>query len=117
MTEVTEKWPELGDVRHWEESPLLKVDNQQQLLAELKELPSYKAFQERQRQLEESGAQSGQDELREVKFRRLMKTLELILLEQNLSQVATSELVARYKQLIALEDSALSVTGRTSASR
>jgi hypothetical protein len=107
LKEVTEKWPELGDRRHWEESPLLKADNQQQLLAELKELPSWKTFQERRLRVEESGNQSERHELREVKFRRLIKTLELINLEQNLPQVATEELVQRYRQLVALEDSAL----------
>jgi hypothetical protein len=108
LKEVTEKWPDLGDRQRWEKSPLLAADNQLQLLAEMKELPSWQPFQERQRQLEESGDQSERYELREVKFRRLIKTLELIVLEQNLPQVASAELVQRYRELIALEDSGLS---------
>lgn len=110
LQEVTEKWPELGDERHWEESALLKPDNQEQLLNEIKELPSWKAYEQRLKQIEASG-QSALQELREVKFRRLINTLEAILLEQNLPRVAKPEIVERYRQMIALEESAMDSTG------
>lgn len=110
LQEVTGKWPELGDERHWEESALLKPDNQEHLLNEIKELPSWKAYEQRLKQVEASG-QAAQHELREVKFRRLINTLEAILLEQNLPRVAKPEIVERYRQMIALEESALDSTG------
>lgn len=107
LREVTEKWPELGDRRRWEDSPLLKEENQQQLFAEIKELDAWRAYDDRRRQIDETGDLSEQHELREVKYRRLIKTLELIILEQNLPRVAAPEIVQRYRQMIALEDSTL----------
>lgn len=108
LKEITEKWPELGDSRHWEESPLLNADNQEQLLTELKQLPSWKVYDERRRQIADSGDLSERHELKEVKYRRLIKTLELIVLEQNLPRVASPEIVERYRQMIALEESPFS---------
>jgi hypothetical protein len=105
MQQVTEKWPELGDARHWEESPLLKPENQQQLLAEFQALPAWKGFAERRQQMETASDQSEKHELREVKFRRLISALESIVLEQNLPACATPEIVERYRQLLALEES------------
>ena len=107
MREVTEKWPELGDERHWEESSLLKPDNQEKMLAELKQLPGWKNYEERLKQMETASDKSEQHELRAVKFRRLINALETIVLEQNLPLIATPEIVERYRQLMALEESTL----------
>lgn len=107
LAEVTDKWPDLGDEKKWHESQLLSLDNQQKLLAELQHLPSWKAYQERQQQRETTGKQAEVHELRSVKFRRLMNSLESIVLEQNLPRVATPEIVSRYRQLVDLEDSTL----------
>ena len=112
LKEVSDKWPELGDERHWEESPLLNPDNQEKLLAELKELPGWKAYSERRKQMEAAGDQSEQHELRAVKFRRLINTLETIVLEKNLPTWATPGVVERYRQLLALEESNLQATPR-----
>ena len=108
LQEIKEKWPDLADERRWEESPLLKLENQQSLLAELKQLPSWKAYEERRQQTELSGDLSARHELRDVKFRRLVKTLELIVLEKNLPLVATPEIVNRFQQMTELEESNLS---------
>ncbi len=107
LQEITDKWPELGDAKHWEESPLLKPDNQEQLLAELKQLPAWKSYDQRRQQNAESEEQSERHELREVQFRRLINTLETIVLEKHLPTVATPEVVERYRQLIRLEESTL----------
>jgi len=107
LREVSEKWPELGDERRWESSPLLNPENQEQLLTELKQLPSWKVFDERRQQIEGAGDQSERHELREVKFRRLIKALELVALEKNLPLVATPEVIDRFQQMIALEESTL----------
>ena len=105
LREITEKWPELGDDQHWEESLLLKPENQGKLRAEIKELPSWKSYDERRTQAEESARKAEQHELRDVKFRRLIKGLEIIILEKNLPLVATPEIVQKYRQLINLEES------------
>ncbi|MBC7968370.1 MAG: hypothetical protein H7Z17_20885, partial [Fuerstia sp.] len=110
LQEITDKWPELGDAKHWEESPLLKPDNQEQLLAELKQLPAWKSYDQRRQQSIELEEQSERHELREVKFRRLINTLESIVLEKHLPQVATPEVVERYRLLIRLEESTLGST-------
>ena len=105
LREISEKWPELGDDQHWEDSPLLKPENQEKLLAEIKELPSWKSYDERRIQTEESARKAEQHELRDVKFRRLIKGLEIIVLEKNLPLVATPEIVQKYRRLIDLEES------------
>ncbi|MEI8382025.1 MAG: hypothetical protein WCJ09_17985 [Planctomycetota bacterium] len=107
LQEIAEKWPELADPKHWEESPLLKPDNQEQLLADLKQLRTWKGYDQRRQQAAESEKKAEEHELREVKFRRLISTLEAIQLEKHLSQVATPEIVERYRQLIQLEESSL----------
>lgn len=107
LKDVTDKWPELGDSQKWTESPLLKADNQSQLLAALKELPSWKTYDERREQSGAADQQSDQREIRTVKFRRLLSTLDAIVLEKNLPLVAKPEIVERYQQLMALEESAL----------
>lgn len=112
LQEVTEKWPELGDGRKWMESPLLKLDNQEPLLVELKQLPSWKTFDERRQQMEVADKESDQREIRTVKFRKLIRALESIVLENNLPLFATPQVVERYQQLLALEDSTLSPIAR-----
>ena len=89
---------------------MLKPDNQEQLLAELKQLPAWKSYDQRRQQAVESEEQSERHELREVKFRRLINTLEAIVLEKHLPNVATPEVVERYRQLIRLEESTLGST-------
>jgi hypothetical protein len=111
LREVSEKWPELGDRRKWEESALLKPENQEQLLAELKQLPSWKNYEERRSQMEAADKDSDQRKIRTVKFQRLIKTLELIVLEKNLPLCATPEIVERYQRLVALEASSLNADG------
>lgn len=107
LQEISEKWPELADPRKWEESPLLREENQEQLLAELKALPGWKAFDERRQQQDESRDQPARHELREVKYRRLLNTLESILLEKNLPHVASPDVIQRYQRLMSLEESGL----------
>ena len=103
--EIEEKWPELADPKHWEESPLLKPDKREQLLADIKELPAWKGYDQRRQQSAESEKKAEEHELREVRFRRLISTLEVIQLEKHLPQVATAEIVERFRQLIQLEES------------
>lgn len=106
LQEIGEKWPELADERHWEESSLLKPENQEQLLADLKQLPSWKTFDQRRQQTADSAEQAERHELRDVKFRRLITTLETIVLEVNLPKLAKPHVIEHYHRMVTLEDSA-----------
>lgn len=111
LKEVGGKWPELADERKWFDSPLLKSENQEQLLSDLKQLPSWKAFDERRQQMEAADKSADQRELRNVKLRRLIRAMEVVVLEKNLPSVAKPEIVERYRKLKSLEESHLSSGG------
>ena len=107
LQEVTEKWPDLGEEQDWSKSPLLAADNQATLLTEIKQLSTYETFEKNRRLREEQSVKSEQSELREVKFRRLINTLEVIILSKNLRLVASEEIVQRYRDMLSLEESSL----------
>lgn len=107
LREVSEKWPELGDRDEWRKSALLKTENQEKLLAELKQLPSWKTYEERVKQREAASKDAERHELRAVKFQRLMNALETIVLEKNLALFASPEIVGHYRQMIGLEEMTL----------
>lgn len=106
LREIGEKWPELNEEK-WAESELLALDKQEALLKEIHELPSWKTYDERRTQSADADKESDRRELRTVKFRRLLNALEAAVLERNLPRVATPEILARYQQLLALEESGL----------
>ena len=108
LKDIAEKWPELGDERHWQESSLLKAANQKDLLAQIKELPGWKAYDDRLKKMATTRKDDQQRELRGVKFRRLIGALETINLARNLPRVAKPEVVERYREIVALE--AMSLT-------
>lgn len=112
LREIEDKWPELGDERKWDESKLLVDANQVDLFNAIKKLRSWDAYDRAQRRIEEYEAESEKHEMREVKFRRLIKTLELIILDENISKVASPEIVQRYRELIALEGSSFNLIKR-----
>ncbi len=76
-------------------------------MAELRQLPSWKTYEERRSQLDAADKDSDERKIRTVKFQRLIKTLELIVLERNLPLCATPPIVERYQRLLALEESSL----------
>lgn len=112
LAEVTEKWPELGDPETWEKSELLTSDDQLVLLREIEALPSYAKYQERREEREKQAEQVDEYELRGVKYRRLVDTLESIVLAKNLRRVGTAEEIAGYERLRRLEGSELSPKSR-----
>lgn len=107
LEEIGKKWPELADPKNWERSPLLKAENQKELMAELEKMPGFEVYEERRRQRADSSDKADQNELREIKFRRLIDTLEVVVLAKNLPHVATPEIVKRYAEMTALENSSL----------
>lgn len=104
--EIVEKWPELGE-RQWRSADVLRATDQQELLAEIQQLPSYARYIENQKSREKTSAAMEQAELKEVKFQRLVNTLEAIVLAKNLSKLADDEVVEHYQRMIALEQSTL----------
>jgi len=107
LAEIGKEWPELADPRKWRESELLRAENQKQLLADIEQLPAWKTYDERRRQTAQASESAEQAELRSVKLRRLLNTLEVVVLAKNLPAVAEAEIVERYQQMLRLEDSAL----------
>jgi hypothetical protein len=107
LEQIEETWPELADRREWVESPLLDDGDQDQLLAELQALPSYEEYVRRRDERSESTAARQQAELRDVKYQRLIRTLESIVLAKNLPLVAPPEVYDRYAQMVSLEESSL----------
>lgn len=104
--EIVEKWPELGE-RQWRSAEILRDSEHSELLAAIKQLPSYARYVENQRAREKNSAAMDQAELREVKFQRLINTLEAIVLDKNLSLLADSEVIEHYQRMITLEQSTL----------
>ena len=112
LKDIAEKWPELGDERHWKESSLLNADNQKDLLSQIKELPGWKAYDDRLKKLAATRKEAQQRELRSAKFRRLINALETINLATNLPRVAKPDVVERYRQIVALEATSLTPAAR-----
>ncbi len=117
LQEVAGKWPELGNPREWSKSPLLHADNQATLLAELQALPSWTAYDQRRQQMATADQASDREELRSVKLLRLIYAVESIVLDKNLPLVATPQVVAKYEQILALENSSLPTPANPAASK
>ena len=105
--EISEKWPELGDRDAWHQSELLEPARQTEVLEELKQLPSYQVFAEEVAKREQASSERVEAELRQVKFKRLIRLLENVILEDNLKAVAAPEIVDRYAELLSLENQSL----------
>jgi hypothetical protein len=73
LAEIAEKWPELADPAKWEKSELLQTDNQEKLVDEIKQLPSWKTYDSRRQQTKQSSDKAEEHELREVeRYGKLM---------------------------------------------
>ena len=107
LAAITEKWPELGDPEKWKDAPQLKQGDQSALLEEIKALPAYETYLKRREEREKQDAEAEKHELKGVKYRRLVDTLESIVLAKNLAQVASPEINAGYQKMRKLEDSSL----------
>ncbi len=105
-SEIADKWPELGE-RDWRSAEVLRGANQADLFAEIRQLSNYPRYHENQLAREKTSAAMEQTELREVKFQRLVNTLEAIVLDKNLPRLATPEVVEHYRRMVALEQSTL----------
>lgn len=109
--EIVEQWPELSE-RQWRSAEVLRVADQSELLRKIEQLPSYERYLENQVAREKTSKEMELLELREVKFQRLVNTLEAIVLAENLAIVAAPEVVGHYQRMIALEESTLTLDKR-----
>ena len=107
--EIREKWPQLS-AESWNSAPILKDADQHELLEQIAKLPNYQRFTNSIRSRKQSQQARVQAELREVKFQRLVNTLEAIVLARNLERLADAEVVERYRAMLKLEQSSLSAS-------
>ncbi|MBU6174771.1 MAG: hypothetical protein KGQ60_13260, partial [Planctomycetes bacterium] len=107
LEEIGKNWPELADSSTWQESPLLSQDRQKEIYQEITKLSSFENFERRRQEREAWIRKSNQQELKTVQFRRLYECLESLVLERNLSEVATPALVLKYRKIRDLEISSL----------
>ncbi|MEZ6137886.1 MAG: hypothetical protein R3C53_23610 [Pirellulaceae bacterium] len=105
--EIGEKWPELANPSQWRTSELLASREQEVVFAEIQTLPSYDRVAKYLSDREENAAKLEQLELRDVKYQRLINTLEAIVLAQNLPLVADKQVVQRYQAMLAVEQQTL----------
>lgn len=100
---ILERWPELEDASKWPQSELLVGDAARTFMEEVEAMPSYQAYQRAQEQREASQKALLEAEMRQVRFQRLIHTLESVVLAENLQLVASPEVLKRYQAMLELE--------------
>lgn len=105
-SEISQQWPELT-AQNWQSSKLLEQADQGELMQQIARLPNYERFTDGLLQRRKTQQGLEQAELREVKYQRLINTLEAIVLARNLPQFADAEVVAHYQAMVALEQTGL----------
>ncbi len=86
-------------------------DDAEKLLKSIQELPEYATYEERLKQREQQSKAADTAELRTVRYRRLIDTLENIVLARNLSSTATPAVVLKYEAMRKLDRMALDQGG------
>lgn len=104
---IAKDLPELNNPETWEQSDALKSRDQLEWLAEITKLPEYEVFQKRAEERKRADAIGEESELKSVKYRRLIETVETMVLEKNLSLVAPTDVQARYAAMRVMECSLL----------
>ncbi len=108
LAEIGEQWPDLANPEEWSTSTHLKTEDQQSLFDKIMKLPSYAVYEQRRKDREVLAQKGDQHELKEIKYRRLIDTLENLVLSRNLPTIASPEVVDRYQRMRRLEQTALS---------
>ncbi len=111
LAAIETQWPELADADEWSKSELLTNDDAEKLLKSIQELPEYATYEERLKQREQQSKAADTAELRTVRYRRLIDTLENIVLARNLSSTATPAVVLKYEAMRKLDRMALDQGG------
>lgn len=103
--EIIESWPDLENPMDWNDLPWLRGEEGDTIFDELRQLPSFGAYQKSVEDRRLSRERATDAELKGVQFRRLVHTLESVVLAQNLPRLVTPELLNRFQAIIDLESS------------
>lgn len=103
--ELLAKWPELEDPSKWEELNWLKANECEVFLDQVRQLSNYEPFQQSLQERTQTRERTNSTELRLVRLRRLVYSIETILLAKNLPRVANVELTKKYQEIVGLEES------------
>lgn len=105
--QIIQNWPELDKADDWDDLAWLDGRRGEGFLDELRNLPAFETYWtskvERSRALEKAAYA----ELKSVQFRRLVHTMESVVLAKNLPLIASPELLKRYGEIIDLESAFL----------
>lgn len=105
--EIVESWPDLTNPTDWNELPWLNGSEGESILEQLRQLPSFEAYNNSIDERRLAREKAAAAELKDVRFKRLVHTMESIVLAQNLARVADQEIQSRYRAIIELESSLL----------
>jgi hypothetical protein len=100
------KWPELANVL----SPVaieLVTKRSDEFVAAIEKHPKYKEYRRLQQQAISKGSTTLSPDRQKVKYERWVRIAENIILAENLSRTANSDLQERFRQLVAAERSTL----------
>jgi hypothetical protein len=103
LAAIETEWPELADADECSKSELLTNGNADELMKSIRELPEYATYEERLKQREQQSKDADTAELRTVRYRRLIDTLENIVLAHNLPSAADLDVVQKYEAMRKLE--------------
>ncbi len=104
--QLMEQWPELSKVENPQDIDALQIPLSS-ICETVVQWPDFAAFSDLERERLESRKQSQSNELKRVRFSRLLHTLESLVLAENLVRTADESIVERYQAMLALEQSTL----------
>ena len=105
--EIIDSWPDLENAKDWSDLDWLRGKEGESILDEMRQLPSWETYKKSSEDRRLSREKSTAAELRDVQFRRLIHTMESIVLAQNLPRIASQEIQKRFQAILALESSFL----------
>jgi hypothetical protein len=111
--ELRDVWPEL----HSDNSPLamaLASERAEEFVATVSALPSYKALSSAKKRVQEFADEQMRLSREEARLHRLLNTCESVALAANLPKIAPQEIVARYQQLVRIEEGFLEAAAKSS---
>jgi hypothetical protein len=104
--EMLERWPKLDEMKSVEDVSGFDIALEG-VWQEIQGWETYVAFREARLARADSKEAVQQEELKQVKTRRLVHTLESMILERNLPLVADSAVLDRYQAMLRIEESTL----------
>lgn len=104
---VQREWPEWSSEGYTPIISELTSTRSEEFLSFVTAQPESDAMRKADERLEEGGEEISRLQIREAKLGRLLRTLQNVLLEQNLASVASPETVAYFERLMAMEEETL----------